>query len=214
MTFVNFILLLLIAAIAYALGAVNGAIIVSRYLYRKDIREFGSGNAGMTNMLRTFGATAALLVIVVDVLKSVIAVLLGGWLFGLAQYPLIGKLFAGFCLMLGHIYPVYYGYRGGKGVLCTGTAILLFDWRVGLIVLAVFALTVFFTRYVSLGSVVSAVLFPLVTLFFHRDGLTTILALLAAILIVFKHKENLSRLVMGREPKLQVKEKRKPANPQ
>ena len=212
MTLVNFILLVLIAVLSYCLGAVNGAILISQAFYKKDIRDFGSGNAGMTNMLRNFGAVAALGVVGVDVLKSVIAILLGGWLFGLADHPEVGKLFAGFCLMLGHIFPIYYGFKGGKGVLCGGVSMLMFDWRVGLIVLAAFAAVVFFSRYVSLGSIVSAVAFPVITLIFHREITIIILAVLCGVLVIIKHKDNINRLLTGREPTLQFKGKKTSSN--
>ena len=198
-------LLILIAIESYLLGGINGAIIISRFVYGRDIRQYGSGSAGLTNMLRTFGMLPAGMVLLIDVLKSLVAVLIGAWLFGFVQFPGVGRLFAGFCLMMGHVFPVYYGFQGGKGVLCGAIMALLFDWRVGLICIGAFAVIVFFTRYVSLGSILGAAAFPIVTLIFPSHIKTeTILALCCALLLIYMHRSNISRLISGKESKLSV----------
>jgi len=128
------LLLILIAIVSYVLGGLNGAIIISKYIFRKDIRKLGSGNAGYTNFSRNFGMGWGFVVAFIDIAKSVIAVLLGALILSIPGngYPVIGKLFAGFCLVLGHVYPVLYHFRGGKGVVCFMTTLWLTDWRVGL----------------------------------------------------------------------------------
>ena len=201
----NLVLLALIAVISYFLGGLNGAIIISQVIYRKDIREYGSGNAGMTNMLRTFGVSAALMVVAVDVGKSIVAVFIGNWLFGYAGYQTLGRLFAGFCVMMGHIFPAMYNFKGGKGVLSGAVMLLFVDWRVALVCIGIFAVTVAITRYVSLGSILAAVTFP-ITMFF-MPGHTRIeaaVSLLCALLVIFKHRENIGRLVTGKESKVSV----------
>ncbi|MDR1065671.1 MAG: glycerol-3-phosphate acyltransferase, partial [Oscillospiraceae bacterium] len=130
------------AALTYVIGSVNGAIIASKYLYRRDIRELGSGNPGLTNFHRVFGTRGALLMIVIDVAKTLGPVLLGGWMFSLlgqsapeyAKYGwLYGRIYAGFFVMLGHSFPVFYGFKGGRAVLAVGILLFSLDWRVSVL---------------------------------------------------------------------------------
>ena len=202
--------LLITAVCAYFLGGLNGSIIASRFFWKKDVREHGSGNAGLTNYLRTFGPAGVALVLITDIFKSVIAVLIGHWLLGLTGHAVTGRLFAGFCLMLGHIYPAFYQFRGGKGVLCAGTMVLLVDWRAGLICWVVFLVVVIFTQYVSLGSVCCALFFPLGLLIFSYRGIDVWLALFCALLLIFKHYQNILRLIHGKESKLSFGSKKNP----
>ncbi len=196
--------LIAIAIVSYFLGGLNGAIITSMNLFKKDVRHFGSGNAGLTNFTRTFGTGGTPMVIAVDVLKAVISIFFGGWLMGLAGYPEIGRLFAGFCVMLGHIYPVYYNFSGGKASLCGEVLVWMIDWRVGLICTLVFLIIVVFTKYVSLGSIIGAACLPLTVWIFGHSGLEVVLALLCGLLIIFAHRENIKRLLSGTESKLSI----------
>ena len=142
------VLLVLIAAAAYVLGSVNGSIIVSRYLFHSDVRTMGSGNAGLTNFYRNYGPKGIAGVLGIDIAKGVLAALIGGLVFPLAtgdqalkpEYVDIGRLFAVFCLILGHVFPVFYGFRGGKGILSGGTLVLLLNWRVAAVAWALFLL--------------------------------------------------------------------------
>lgn len=195
--------LIIVAVVSYTLGSVNGAIISSKYIFKKDIREFGSKNAGLTNFYRTFGGPGLALVIGTDVMKSVLAVLLGGWLMGIEGLPLIGKLFAGFCLILGHMFPVFYGFRGGKGILCAGVLLLMADWRVGLLAWVVFIILLVFTRYVSLASIIGTLSGLLGFLVLH-SGLPLVLYLLITLLVLGKHKDNIIRLIKRKESKLKI----------
>lgn len=194
--------LILIALVSYFLGGINGSIIASRYIFKKDVRDFGSGNAGLTNFYRTFGPAGTAMVLATDIIKSVIAVLLGGALLGVVGHAMVGKLFAGFCLILGHMFPAFYAYKGGKGALCGGTLMLMIDWRVGLICLLVFAVSVVFTRYVSLSSMLGALCAPIGIWVFGLGGLEGWLAMFCALLIIFKHKDNIIRLINGTETKI------------
>lgn len=198
-------LLILTAVTAYVLGGINGAIIISKYFYHRDIRNYGSGNAGLTNYFRTFGGFSTLLVIGIDILKSVFACLVGGWLIGFVGAPVVGKLFAGFCAIMGHMYPIYYNFRGGKGVLCGVVMAATVDWRVGIGCLAVFFVVVVFTRYVSLGSMLGALACPVLLWAFGYQPLEGVLGLLCALLIVVKHAENILRLIGGTERRLNLK---------
>lgn len=206
----NTFLLVVIALLAYCLGGFNGAIITSHLLHRNDVRSFGSHNAGLTNYLRTYGTAGSAVVILTDVLKSLLAVLIGGWLLGLRGFPVTGRVFACFCLMLGHIWPVLYQFRGGKGVLCAGIGVLLADWRVGLLCWVVFLVVVLFTRYVSLGSICCSVFFPLGMLIFGHRGIDVWLSLFCALLLIGKHYQNILRLLAGKESKLDLGGRHRP----
>ena len=189
---------------AYLLGGMNGAIIASMNIFNKDVRHFGSGNAGLTNFTRTFGGKGVALVLIVDIIKTIAAVMLGHWLLGMVGFPVIGKLFAGFCAMLGHVYPVYYRFHGGKAVLCAGTLAWMADWRVGLVCWAIFLVIVIFTKYVSLGSMASVVFLPIGIWAFNYTGLEGVLGLLCALLMIFAHRENIKRLKNHTESKLNI----------
>lgn len=224
-----FAFLLLSIAIGYLLGSVNTAIVISKIFYKDDIRKYGSGNAGMTNMLRTFGGKAALGVLLGDVLKTALSIFIGGILFGFgyeagfslgynSSYMMfmgIGTYTAGLAAVLGHIFPVYYGFRGGKGVLVSATMALILSPILFAIMFAIFVLVVATSKYVSLGSVTSAILYPiLVHGFFGMFGTTTpptilLITILVAVIIVVAHKENLKRIGNRTERKLSFKKKEK-----
>lgn len=208
---------------AYLLGSLNAAIIVSKIFYRDDIRKHGSGNAGTTNMLRTFGKKAALLTLLGDLLKTVVAIAITALFFG---FGYVGGVSAdnGFCYVaglfavIGHIFPIYYGFKGGKGVLSTATMALVLTPVPFLILLALFIVIVAISKYVSLGSVSVAVLYPVVVsgyfkvLFSGVDkqlpGLAALSTIVLAILIVWCHRENLKRISERTERKISFKSKK------
>ena len=211
------LLFIAIAAGGFLLGGLNGAIIASRLVYKDDIREHGSGNAGLTNFYRTYGSRAIFLVLLIDILKAGIPVILGGML--LAEHAafstmderlVLGRLVGGLFAMLGHVYPWLYGFRGGKGALTTVAAFLFIDWRVALICFAIFALVVLLSRYVSLGSVIAGIALPIVFSFRPDAGFVSIILVsLYAVFVVYRHRENLIRLTRGEERKLSFKRKPK-----
>ena len=196
---------LIVLLLSYFLGCLNGSVLISHFLIRDDVRSHGSGNAGLTNFYRTYGARYALGVIALDMGKTVIACLLGGFLFRyFAGAWTLGVLIAGIGCSLGHVFPVFFGFRGGKGILSGGTLLWFIDWRVGLVAWLLFALLWAVSRYVSLGSVVSAASAPVTTFFvFDADPLYTILCLLLAALVIWCHRGNIVRLVKGTENKFQ-----------
>ena len=203
------VLLVLIAAAAYVLGSVNGSIIVSRYLFHSDVRTMGSGNAGLTNFYRNYGPKGIAGVLGIDIAKGVLAALIGGLVFPLAtgdqalkpEYVDIGRLFAVFCLILGHVFPVFYGFRGGKGILCGGSAVFIVDHTAGVIALVVFVLAFLLTRYVSLGSVLGTISVPVTLMAKGFSGLCLILACLSVLLVIMKHGENIVRIIRHKEPR-------------
>ena len=177
------------------------------YLYGKmnhiDIRNYGSGNAGLTNAYRTMGAKKTLLVLLGDIAKGAAAVSIGMVLAG----P-VGKLTAGIFFILGHMFPLYFGFKGGKGVLVGAVMLAFFDWRVFGIAFALFLLSVIVTKWISLGSILGAVSFPITTWVFYRDPVLTAMALGMAAVVVFMHRSNIGRIIRGKENKFSFKSKK------
>lgn len=204
----------LVAVVAYFLGCFNGAVIVSKYILHDDVRNHGSGNAGLTNFHRTFGSKLAAFVILCDALKAVLAVLFGVWIFGHlighgSEYLVaVGKLWGGLFCLLGHAFPCMFGFKGGKGVLSGGTIAFLFDWRVGLIAWGGFLLLVLLTRWVSLGSIWGGGCFPFAVGFLYQDVLLVVLAVLCGGLLVVKHHANIKRILQGNESKFSLHRKK------
>ena len=191
---------------SYLLGSLNFAIIISGRQYKQDIRNFGSKNAGMTNMMRTYGKKAAGLTLLGDALKAVAAAIIG--------YALLGQLgayIAGVFCILGHMFPAFYKFKGGKGVVTTAVSILMCNPIVFLILITIFVIIVAFTKYISLGSVMCVLLYPLILDRIERllnpsgGSAFTIFAVLVAVLVVFKHRENIKRLLNHTESKFSFK---------
>ncbi len=216
-----FLCLLAVLLAAYFLGSINSAILFSRTVYHEDIRTKGSGNAGMTNMLRTYGKGAAVLTLVGDMGKTVIALLLSGLVFGfnyMSGVAIGGQLgecyLVGLFAVLGHIYPVYYKFKGGKGVLVTSTMALILSPVAFLILLLLFVGIVAVSKYVSLGSIVIASLYPVVMHGYFAFMLGSIMPIFAAvstitlaILIVYCHRANIVRIGNRTENKISFRKK-------
>ncbi len=223
--------------IAYLLGSLNFSIVITKLVDNgADIRKMGSGNAGFTNVLRSVGKGPAVATIVLDFLKGIAAALVGAFFFSMipsgnlpvAEMMCYGKYIAGFCCILGHIFPLFFGFRGGKGVVTAAALAAVADWRVFAIVIPVFIVVVLITKIVSIGSLIAAVLYPVVTVSFSffADYLpslttetphsvfyvivTTAFALAVCICIFVMHKENIKRLRNGTEKKLTAKKKEQP----
>lgn len=189
--------------VSYLLGCFNGSVMTSHFIIRDDVRQHGSGNAGLTNFYRTYGARYALCVIVCDMGKTVLACLIGGYLMHwVAGDWTLGLLIAGIGCELGHMFPVFFGLRGGKGILSGGVLVLLLDWRVALIAWGLFAVLWLTTRYVSLGSIAATASMP-VSVFFllGHNWLYTALSAAVAALVIWCHRGNIQRLLTGTEKK-------------
>ena len=205
-TGMHLVLAVIITALAsYFLGCFNGAVIVSKYILRDDVRTHGSGNAGLTNFYRTFGGPLTVVVILTDVLKAVLAVLLGQWLFG--GWYVLGKYWAGLFCLLGHMFPCMFHFKGGKGILSGGTIAIMIDWRVALVVWGGFLLLTILTRYVSLGSLWAGASFPFISWYCYPDPVIVALAFACGGLVVWQHRGNIKRLLSGTENKFSLHRK-------
>lgn len=199
--------ILVTALCCYFLGNHNGAICVSLML-GDDVRSHGSGNAGLTNFIRNFGASRALLVIAIDVFKAILACLLGGLMF--PEYAIAGRTLGGVAVMLGHDFPALQGFRGGKGILSGWFIAFMIDWRIGVLIGVVFFAVYFLTQYVSLGSVLAAITFAVGFIIFRRhDFLVMAGGVFMGALTVFMHRANIKRLLKGEESKTNLFQKGK-----
>ncbi len=202
---VYFLGVLICAVSSYFLGSINFAIIISGRHYNQDIREYGSGNAGMTNMMRTYGKSAAVLTLLGDALKAVAAGLIG-----YACLGLMGAHIAGFFCVLGHMFPAFYKFKGGKGVVTTAISILMCNPFVFLILITLFIAMVMIWKYISLASVMCVLLYPMVLNGLEEwlngfCGPYIVFPIAIAVLVVIKHKENIKRLMSGTESKFSFK---------
>ena len=193
----------IIAVCAYLFGSLSFAIIVSKVTLGKDIRNYGSGNAGLTNAYRTMGAKKTLFVLLGDIAKGAAAVSVG-WALG----GPVGKLTAGIFVILGHMFPLYFGFKGGKGILSGGTIAIMIDWRVALVVWGGFLILAALTRWVSLGSCWAGASFPFATWFVYHDTVLLALSILIGGLILWKHRANMERMLKGEESKLSFHKKK------
>lgn len=198
-----------VAIVAYVIGSINFAVIFSRKFAGFDVREKGSKNAGTTNVLRTVGKKVAAITLLCDILKGVVAILVAL----LAQVMWEGfdivtlKYIAGFMVILGHTFPIFFEFRGGKGVATAIGVLLMLNWKIGLICLIFGILIIAVSKMVSLGSISAAVLFPVLTLFIQEDVKIAgiIVSFLIALLVVFNHRSNIKRIKEGKENKLSFK---------
>jgi glycerol-3-phosphate acyltransferase PlsY len=203
-----------IAIISYLLGSLNFGVILSNRVAKDDVREHGSGSAGTTNMLRNYGKGMAVLTILGDMLKVAVAILIAFSLIKCVNlYSFINELFkddtdiliksfAGFFCVLGHIFPCYFHFKGGKGVATSGGMVFMIDWRIALILLAIFFIIVLISKYVSLGSIVMAILYPVFITIFHKNVILTIISAIFTIIVVVAHRENIKRIINHTEHKI------------
>ena len=206
---------IIMAIIAYAIGSINFSVIISRKYAGFDVREKGSGNAGTTNMLRSVGKKAAAITLICDILKGVVSILIA---------VIIGKIvrnmdkallvqIAGIAVVLGHTFPIFFEFKGGKGVATSLGVLLMTNWQIGLICL-VFAIVIMaFSKMVSMGSVGAAILFPVLTLFIRNHFIVEatglkyfFFSIVLAAIVAFNHRENIKRILNGTENKLNFKD--------
>ena len=201
------------AIIAYLIGSINFSVILSKKMAGFDVREKGSGNAGTTNMLRSVGKKAAALTLICDILKGIVAILIAmfiGWAFQVENQSLLVQI-AGIAVVIGHTFPVFFGFKGGKGVATSLGILIMSNWQIGLICLVFGVLLIALTRMVSLGSCAAAVLFPVLTLFITENYIVTqgsgylIYSIILAVIVLFNHRSNIKRILAGKENKISFK---------
>ena len=200
--------------IAYAIGSINFSVILSKKMAGFDIREKGSGNAGSTNMLRSVGKKAAAITLVCDILKGIASIIIGiivGNIFSNADKAVVVQA-AGLGVVIGHTFPIFFGFKGGKGVATSLGLIIFINWKIGLICLIIGVLIIAITKMVSAGSIIAAILFAILTIFIHTgyivEGNYIIFGILLASFVIFNHRENLKRLIQGKENKISFSKKK------
>lgn len=200
-----------VGVVAYLIGSINSSILISKAVMGKDIRESGSGNAGATNMLRTMGKKYAIITLVIDILKGVVALLLAMLAIKFGAYA-VSMYIAGVAVVVGHNFPVFFGFKGGKGVATSLGVILLLDWKIGLITLVIALAIMAISKYVSLGSVMAALVFVIIQIVVmiatdSFDITRFICVVILGGLLIIRHRANIKRLLNGTENKLGSKKK-------
>ena len=196
-------------AIGYLIGSINFSVILSRKMAGFDLREKGSKNAGTTNMLRTVGKKGAAMVLIADILKGVLAVGIARLISGDVNEAIACQI-AAFAVVLGHTFPIFFEFRGGKGVATSIGVLLVINWQIGLICIVYGVLMIVLTRMVSLGSITAAILFPVLTVFIRShyiaDGFNYIIfGVIMACFVLFNHRGNIKRLNAGTENRISFK---------
>ena len=212
---------IIVAVISYLLGSLNFGVILSRKLAKEDVRSHGSGNAGSTNMLRNYGKGMAAFTMAGDMLKVMIAIFIAFLIISDADLEkefintafeensrIIVKCFAGFFCVLGHIFPCFFNFKGGKGVATSGGMVFMIDWRIALILLAMFIVVVAITKYVSLGSLIMAFFYPVLIFAFYQDVVLTLIAVVFAVVVFVAHRSNIVKLINHNESKITDKKKK------
>ena len=206
---------IIVAILAYLVGSVNFSIIISKKMAGFDVREKGSGNAGTTNMLRSVGKKAAALTLLCDILKGVVAIgiaIIAGNIIKNLDKALLVQI-AAIAVVLGHTFPIFFQFKGGKGVATSLGVLLLVNWKIGLICLVFALVLMILTRMVSMGSVGAAILFPVLVLFIDTNFIVTdgskyfLYSVILAVIVAFNHRSNIQRILNGTENKLSFSKK-------
>ena len=206
-------LYIVMAVIAYAIGSVNFSVIFSKKFAGFDVRQKGSGNAGTTNMLRSVGKKAAALTLICDILKGVVSILIAlllGSLFKVENTALLVQISA-IAVVIGHTFPIFFGFKGGKGVATSLGILIMTNWQIGLICLVFGLVLIILTRMVSLGACAAAILYPVLTLFITEHYITgsnnsyLIYSIILAVIVLFNHRSNIKRILSGKENKISFK---------
>lgn len=205
---------IIVALIAYVIGSINFSVMISKKIAGFDVREKGSGNAGTTNMLRSVGKKAAAITLICDILKGVVAIFIA-WVIGKIANDIDNILLvqiAGILVVIGHTFPIFFGFKGGKGVATSLGVLLVTNWQIGLICLIFAVVIMALTKKVSMGSIGAAILFPILTLFTNAHYVISasgskyfVYSLILAVIVVFNHRENIKRILNGTENKLSFK---------
>lgn len=205
---------IIIAVIAYAIGSINFSVLISKKIAGFDVREKGSGNAGSTNVLRAVGVKAAVITLICDILKGIVAILIAvliGNIVGNTDRALLVQI-AGILVVIGHTFPIFFQFKGGKGVATSLGVLLITNWKIGLICLTFALVIIIITKMVSMGSMGAAILFPVLTIFIGDSFIVPatgfkylIFSIILAVFVIFNHRENIKRIMNGTENKLSFK---------
>ena len=195
---------IIILIAAYLLGSINLAVLITKFIMKDDVRKKGSGNAGATNVARIFGLKFGVITLIGDVIKTIVAAIIGNLIMGD-----VGETIACVGCLFGHCWPVFFGFKGGKGIAVGAAIIGVIDWRVLLVALTVFAIVFAFTKTVSAGSVCAAASFPITLLFFSPAWYNLVMSFCAAAMVIYLHRENIKRLRDGTENKFGKKKENK-----
>lgn len=196
----------IIAIIAYLLGSISFSVLISKKMAGFDVREKGSKNAGATNVMRTVGKKAAIITLLCDILKGVIAILIAFIATNFVDDKSLLIQIAGIAVVIGHTFPIFFGFKGGKGVATTLGVLLVVNWQIALICLVFALVLIAISKMVSVGSVTSAILFPVLTLFLHDNYLVSgnylVFAIILALIVAYNHRSNIKRIIEGKENKI------------
>lgn len=203
---VYWVLLLITAFLAYLIGSLRSTVIAANFIFHRSFARMGHGGAWLFNFRRLYGVKGFIKLALVEIVKDLLPILVGGWLLGIKDHALVGRAFAGFCLVMGGLYPVFYGFRGGHGAIYLVMAALCVDLSLGIAAGAVMAAVTWFSRYVSLGTVAGALTYIGAAVLVLDDRLTILLCVFTALLVILKHIPAMLRLAVGREEKFVLKE--------
>ena len=203
---IYWILLIIIAIIAYVLGSMSSEVLASNYVFHANLRRLGKGNVGLSNFRRVYGIKGLILLLLVEVLRDVLVVLIGGWILGIKDQVLVGRLFAGFCLIMGRQWPLFYDLRGTHATICLIVTAFCAEVSIGVICLIVVAAVIWVTRYVSLATVAAAFVMVVTSVLVLEELLLILLAVCIAVVILVRHIPALSRVLNGTELKLSFEE--------
>ena len=200
------VLLLLTAAIAYSIGSLDTMVLSSNFVFRRSLLKLGKGNVWLSNFRRIYGVPGFIKLFLVELVRDVLPILIGGLLLGFKEHADVGRAFAGFCLVLGRLYPIYYEFRGSHATLCLAAAAFFIDTSVGAAVLVVEIVVTWLSKYLSLGAVAGAVVCAVVSIMVLEDSLLIRLAIFMSILVLIKHIPALVRILSHKEEKLSLEE--------
>ena len=203
---IYWILLIIIAVIAYGLGSMSSEVIASNYVFHANLRRLGKGNVGLSNFRRVYGIKGLIVLLLVEVLRDVLVILIGGWLLGIKDQALVGRLFAGFCLIMGRQWPVFYELRGTHATICLLVTAFCAEVSIGVVALIVVVAVIWVTRYVSLATVAGSLIMVITCVLVLEEKLLILLSLCIAAVIFVRHIPALSRVLHGTELKLSLEE--------
>jgi len=203
---IYWVLLIIIAVIAYVLGSMSSEVIASNYIFHANLRRLGKGNVGLSNFRRVYGIKGLILLLLVEVLRDLLVILIGGWLLGIKEQVLVGRLFAGFCLIMGRQWPVFYDLRGTHATICLVVTPFCADISIGVITLLIITAVIWVTRYVSLATVAGAFVMVITCVLVLEETLIILLGVCIAAVIFVRHIPAMSRVLNGTETKLSLEE--------